>query len=150
MLKYSQNSPLWKYDKMGKSNSTLGRYGCLTTSICTLGSYFGEDILPKTMAQKNNLYTSGGLLIWSQLDNVLKNLKFVMRIKQFNERAIDEALLKNPNTCVVLNVDRGYHWVAALKKGFNSYVCSDPYPYPARNRTYKFSDICGFAVLANK
>ncbi len=62
---------------------------------------------------------------------------------------IDEAL-DNPDTAVLANVDRGYHWVSVLKKVNGGYLCSDPYPNPAVNRKYSFDDIEGFTVLTKK
>lgn len=147
---YSQNDLLWKNAKLGKTNLTVGNYGCLISSICTLASWFGEVATPKVLAKQNFLFTSGGLLIWKQLENVLEKIKFLYRYYSFSEQIIDEYLIKNPDTCVVLNVDRGYHWVAALAKTKTGYKCSDPYPYPAKTRVYKFNEIEGFAVLIKK
>jgi len=63
---------------------------------------------------------------------------------------IIDKYLNNPNTAVVLNVDNGYHWVSALKKVSGGYLASDPYPFPAVNRKYRFNEIKGFTVLQKK
>jgi hypothetical protein len=156
MIYYSQNDLRWKYIKMGYSNLTLGNYGCLTSALCTLASWFGENLTPKVCAKTLFLYTKpvngkgGGLIIWKQLENLFQKIKFLYRYYSFNESIIDEYLIKNPNTAVVLQVDRGYHWVAALNKNKTGYFCSNPWNYPARKRTYKKEEITGFAVLIKK
>lgn len=147
--RYSQNDPKWKFHTLGSSQLTLSKFGCTTSSICTLGSYFGETITPGEMASHKELYTPGGLIIWSQLDHILKNLKFLIRVRQFSERIIDDAL-NDPNKCVVINVDRTFHWVAALKKTNLGYTASDPYPYPAVNRNYKNWAVEGCAIFVKK
>lgn len=149
-MKYSQNDPKWKKVKMGISNYRLGGWGCTTSSVCTLGSYFGENKTPEDLAKFKPLYTKDGFIIWKQLENILEKLKFRYRYYSFNEDLIDEYLIANPNTCVLLNVNRNYHWVAALRKVNGGYLCSDPWNYPAKNRTYKNSEIGGFAVLIKK
>jgi hypothetical protein len=148
--KYSQNNPKWKDDFMGDSNLTLGKYGCLTSAICTLASYFGETLTPKDLASHKELYTKDGLIIWNQLNHILKKLDFLLRIRSFSEKAIDDALVYDPNKCVLLNCDFGYHWVGALKKTYLGYTASDPYPYPAVNRNYKNNAVEGFAILIKK
>jgi GH25 family lysozyme M1 (1,4-beta-N-acetylmuramidase) len=149
-IKYSQNNPLWKDDFMGSSNLTLGKFGCTTSAICTLASYFGETLTPKDLAKHKELYNSEGKMLWKQLDHILEKLNFLYRYYSFSETVIDDALIKDPNKCVILNVDRGYHWVSALKKTNLGYTCSDPYPFPAKNRNYKNWEISGFTIFVKK
>lgn len=146
---YSQNDPRWKSIKMGISNYNLGRWGCTTSCVATLGSWFGDTLTPKDYALSKKLYTSGGLIIWKQIEKISKKIKFKWRYYSFNEKVIDESLI-NPNTAVLLNVDRGYHWVSALKKVNGGYLCSDPYPYTSVKRKYSFDEIEGLSVLIKK
>jgi hypothetical protein len=150
MIMYSQNDPKWKNDKMGKSTLNLGNYGCTTSCISTLGTWFGEVITPKQLASTENLYTPQGLVIWRQIDNIFSKMKFMYRYYSFNEKIIDDYLVTNPNTVVLLNVNNRSHWVSALKKVQAGYLCSDPYPNPAKNRVYPASAINGFSVLIRK
>jgi lysozyme len=153
--KYSQNDPLWKDDFMGNSHWKLGPKGCTVDAICTIGSYFGETITPKEMATHKELFTVNsnpqldGLIIWNKLDAIFKYLKFGSRVRFFNETMIDLAL-KNPDTCVILNVDHNYHWVACLRKTNLGYTCADSWPYPAVNRNYKNAEIGGFSIFTKK
>lgn len=150
ITKYSQNDPSWKNYKLGYSTLKMSSYGCTTSAICTLASWFGDKITPGQLCRQGFCYTNGGLIIWKQLENVFSKIKFLYRYYSFKEEIVDEYLVKNPDTAVLLNVDKGYHWVAALSKTKTGYKCSDPYPYPSKIRTYKMSDIEGFAVLIKK
>lgn len=135
---------------MGISNYRLEGWGCTTSSVATLGSWFGDTLTPKDYANFKPLYTSGGLILWKQIENISKKIRFKWRNYRFDEKMIDDYVVIRPDTAVLLNVDRGYHWVACLKKVSGGYLCSDPYPYPAKNRTYKNEEIEGFAVLIKK
>lgn len=150
IIHYSQNDPLWKKLKLGYSKLTVGAYGCTTSCICTLASWFGDKITPGQLSQQRFCYTNGGLIIWKQLENVFSKIKFLYRYYSFKEEIVDEYLIKNPDTAVLLNVDRGYHWVSALAKTKTGYKCSDPYPYPAKLRVYRKDEIDGFSVLIKK
>jgi lysozyme len=149
MKYYSQNDPAWKYDHLGNSTLTVGDYGCTTSCICALASWFGDKITPKMLAESKNCYTNSGLIIWQQLETVFKHIKFRYRYYHFNEEIIDDAL-KNPATAVLLQVNNGKHWVSALAKSKTGYKCSNPYPYPAKTQVYKNNSITGFTVLQEK
>lgn len=149
LTKYSQNDLRWKNDKMGSSNFSLGGWGCTTSCCATLASFFGDTLTPKDLAKHKELYTSGGLIIWTQLNHIFEHTNFLIRVRFFNEAAIDEAL-RDPDKTVMINVWEGYHWVSVLKKTYLGYTCSDPYSFPARNINYKNRDISGFAILVRK
>lgn len=156
MIFFSQNDNRWRNKYLGKSRAKMGAYGCTTTDVSILGTWFGEVIPPGELADRLE-YTYGnlddrknGLLIWPSIGKVYKRMKFKWRFKGFDKALIDQALLKNPDTVVLLNVDHGYHWVAALGKTFGQYKCRDPYPYPSKTRLYKASDIVGGAILERK
>jgi len=147
--KYSQQDPRWKDDKIGNSKWTLGVKGCVVCSVCTLASWFGETITPKELASHKELFTLDGLMIWTKLNGILKTLNFGSRIRFFNESMIDLAL-KNSETCVLLNVDFGYHFVGALKKTYLGYTTADSFPMPTVNRNYKNRDVVGFVLFIKK
>jgi lysozyme len=147
--RYSQNNPLWKNDKMGSSSLTLGKYGCTSSVYCTQASWFGDTITPKELAKHKEAYTKDGLIIWQKLDAIFEHTKFLIRVRQFNEAMIDDAL-KDTNKACIVNVDFGYHWTAVLKKTYLGYTASDPWPFPSVNRNYKNKDISGFAILTRK
>jgi hypothetical protein len=145
MVMYSQNSPSWKYKRMGISNCLLGKFGCTTSCVASLGSYFGDKKTPADLADTLR-YTKSGLLIWKSIDEVMKHTRFKWRFYTCDVNLINKAL-KDPDTAVLLNVDRGFHWVSLLGNSFGMFKCSDPYPYPAKTRLYKKSDVVGGAIL---
>lgn len=148
-LFFSQNDPRWRTVTIGKSKSTLGAYGCTLDCVSDASSYFGEETTPDILAKKLSFQVDK--IIWSSLGTFFKTFQFKWRFYSFDQSIIDNALLKNKNTVVLLNVDRGYHWVFALGKiPLLGYRCSDPYPYPARTRFYKPSDIVGGTILIRK
>lgn len=146
---FSQNDPLWKRELLGPSKCTCGQFGCTTCCIAMGGSYFGEDILPFYLCHRLT-YTKDGLIIWQSIAKVFKRMQFRWRFYKFDEALITEGL-KNPNKVVLLNVDRGYHWVFLLNKiPLLGYRCVDPYPFPHRVRYYSAKDIVGGAILERK
>ena len=57
--------------------------------------------------------------------------------------------LASKDDVVLLNVDRGYHWVAALYHvPMFGYMCVDP--WTGTNRLYRYSDVEGGALLTRK
>lgn len=150
MRYFSQNNPLWKNDKLGSTNLSVGDYGCTTSCICTGGTWFGETITPKELASIHTLYTPTGLVIWNQIGKIFEKMEFLYRYYSFNENLVDEYVVKNPDTVVLLNVNNKKHWVFALKKTASGYLCSDPYQFPAKNNVYARTNIDGFAVLKKK
>lgn len=134
---------------MGKSSYNLDQWGCTTSDVSTLGTYFGEEIDPGQLSKRLE-YTSGGLLVWQSIGRVFKRMQFFWRFYSHDEKMISDAL-KNPNKVVLLNVDRKKHWVALLGKvPFFGYRCVDPYMYPAKVRYYKASEVEGGAILIKK
>ncbi len=88
------------------------------------------------------LYTPDALIIWRSLSNA--GLKLVNRFHTFNQPIIAEAL-KNPNKVVALNVDRGGHWVFALRElPFGRYWVHDPWD----DRKKVYSGVVGGAVIS--
>ena len=110
MLHLSQRDEKWASEKLGKSYVTVGRYGCLVTSLSMLSSYYGGYKSPKALA-KGLSYTKDGLVIWSSLPKMLP-FELDRRLYRRDDKAI-KASLKDPDTAVILEVDN-YHWVVAI------------------------------------
>lgn len=141
MQLYSQNDPLWRWKKIGKSPWTLGQKGCVTTDVSMSVSYFGQEIIPGIMVDKLN-YTTGGLLLWESVKNV--GLKFLWRGFKYEPAKIDEAL-KNPKKTCLLNVDRGAHWVLGIYRVpfMNKFWVADP--FTGKRKFY--SGVVGYSIL---
>lgn len=122
----SQRDPRWSQVKLGASPLTVGRYGCTTTAMSMLTSYFGLCQWPDKIAKVASNYTPQGLVIWKNLK--FDAMRFSQRLYGRNDKAIQESL-KDPNKAVILEVDNGQHWVVALRKTIlgNDYVILDPW-----------------------
>lgn len=146
MIKLSQRDPRWSAIKLGKSQCSIYQYGCTTTCISMFSDYFGEYKDPGVLA-KSLSYTKDGLILWPSIGQVFSKFKFLWRFYTLNKPLIADAL-KDPNKTVLLNVDRGKHWVAAIKAipFTNSYYVYNPWNAKAEI----YSGIVGGAILVRK
>jgi len=119
----SQRDPRWSNLRLGSSGLTVGRFGCLETSLCMLASYFGKIITPDMVARRTESFDGGGEYLW--------NYPFPFTLEKRLDYRDDKEImksLKDPKRGVVLQVDNGEHFVLALSKNwFGSYNCADPW-----------------------
>ncbi len=85
----------------------MGRFGCTTTCIADLSTYFGDNLTPDQVRAKIK-YTVNGLVIWQSCN--FKNFKFWFREYGRHDQNIKNALA-DPDIAVILQVDNGAHWV---------------------------------------
>lgn len=123
MDSYSQRDPRWSAKRLGKSTLTMGRYGCTTTCIADLSTYFGDNINPGKMVDTIK-YTADGLVIWDSCK--FKGFRFERRERKRDDTNILLALA-HPDRAVILQVDNGAHWVVATA-------------YDKVNKVYKIAD----------
>ena len=109
MISYSQRDPKWANKKMLPSALRLHDFGCTTTAIADLSTYFGDNLNPAQVCDKVK-YTKDGLIIWQSCK--FKNFGFWFREFGRNETNIKNALA-DPNIAVILQVSYGKHWVVA-------------------------------------
>lgn len=124
MFDYKQCSPSWGYLKLGASQETMCKSGCVTTVLSALSEWYGVTINPGKLCQKLK-YTDSGLLYWKSMDGVL-GCKFVYRYYSQNDAKIKAILASKDNACL-LQVNGGKHWVALV--GFSrlhGYKIYDP------------------------
>lgn len=149
MIKLCQSGPRWAIIKMGKTEVTVGRMGCLLTDLSMLSDYFGDFKTPDELAKKL-LFTADARIIW---DSLVKVLPFTLekRVYNLNHFEIDVSL-KDPRKAVVLNVNSGAHWVTAIRKSTlfpNHYVVIDPWDGKEKT-TRAFRNISGSAHFIKK
>ena len=113
MNSFSQRNPEWARARLGESDLTIGRFGCTTTCIANLSSYFKDDLNPIQISQRIK-YTPGGLVIWASC--IFPSFVFERREVGRNDEEIMKALL-DPKRAVILNVANGSHWVVAIGGG---------------------------------
>ncbi len=127
MQKLCQRNPSWADVKIGDTNMTLARWGCLITDLSMLTDYFGDYISPNRIATDKKLvmFNNNAQVIWESL--CLPSMAFDRRIKYRDDEAILDSL-KNPNKAVIIEVD-GSHWLTGMYKIplLNKYICADPW-----------------------
>lgn len=151
MFHLSQRDSRWSSFKLGASTLTVGRYGCTTTCISMLTSYFGVWHEPATLASNKSNYTRDGLVLWEAMSKNLKSMKFVERVYGRNDKKIQDSL-KNPKTGVILQVDNGAHWILPIYKlpFVNDYICIDPWDGKYCRAISKYRNITGSAHFKAK
>jgi ABC-type bacteriocin/lantibiotic exporter with double-glycine peptidase domain len=148
MLSYSQRDPRWSQKKLGQSSLTMGRFGCTTTCIADLSTYFGDNLNPGQMVDRIK-YTSGGLVIWQSC--VFKNYSFWFRELRRNDTNIHNALI-DPDLAVILQVNKGAHWVVATGQEIATKIfkIADPW-FGDRSTMRRYKDsITGAAYFKRK
>jgi hypothetical protein len=115
----------WKDIKMGDSQLTLGRWGCLTTDLAVVTDSFGCKMTPAQIAQNKKNYDLGGNIKWTSLDFPTFSFRWEEG-NQFtkNPNAVDKEMLKawltpNLDRACIMEVANGTHWVLGL--WFNAY-----------------------------
>lgn len=134
---YSQNDPLWRYEKLGTSASTIGGYGCLLTSAAMVCKYFGKDTDPKRLNRAMIAaggYENGNLWKWWSLPLVYPDLEVrdwvnCEKVPAPLER-IDNALATGNPVIVMVDYRPGgtiqMHFVLIVGKTDDDYVINDP------------------------
>jgi hypothetical protein len=149
MIYNSQRDPKWRNVQIGKSPVTVGSHGCTITSISMGGTWYGEYRTPGELAQTLS-FTPDGRILWASIARVYRTMRFLWREYKNNQPMFAEAL-KNKDKVLLLNVDRGYHWVfARYAIPFVGYMTQDPWPYPTRTRIVRHSEVVGGAILIRK
>ncbi len=139
-----QRDPRWAQVNLGASTLTVGRYGCTTTSMSMLTSYFGTIIFPDAIAKIITNYTPDGLVLWQNLS--FPQMKFEKRLTERNDVEILKSL-QDPNRAVILNVSHGSHWIVAIRKTLfgGDFVCADPWTGKKCNAVGSYQNIVGSA-----
>lgn len=147
----SQRDPRWKDHKIGNSSITLGAYGCTTTALSSLTSYFGCYKDPVEIQQFQD-YTADGLILWDTLR--LPPMKFVKRLYGQQDKEIQDAI-NDPNKGCLIEVklkSGGSHWLLAIGKVPLSTVYNVIDPWNGdKCTTMRYNNkIIGAAIYSNK
>lgn len=145
--RYKQNDPEWATMYLGNTKYTMGRWGCLVTSITNLHTRFHRDstLIPPDGA-KTWKFTDDGLLIWS---TDFPGMEFVKRGYGFPPREFFEENSTKEKGLVV-QVDN-YHWCMLHHYGALGPWLIDPLSgklAPLRWLPYK--TITGYALFHKK
>lgn len=136
---------------MGNSNVSVGRFGCTITSTSMLSDYFGGWVSPGDIARHTDLFTPEGYVIWSKL-TFFPTMQFEDRLRGSGMFAEVNACLRDPDRAVILEVNSGAHWVAALRKAWwtDDYVCADPWGGRKVLARGVYKNITGAATFSRK
>jgi len=77
----SQNDPQWKLKRINGTNSTIGSYGCLITSLCFILQKAGYNVTPDQLALQSSLFTGDLWNGWDKLQELYPNMSFVWEEK---------------------------------------------------------------------
>lgn len=143
MVILSQRDPRWASETLGKTNFTIGRWGCTITSISMYLSWLNKWKTPGELA-KLFLFTKDGLLIWASLPKA--GIKLVRRFYAYDKALIDGGL-KHKSAGVLLQVEN-YHWVLAVGKTWTGdYKIADPWTGTVIALKSRYRYISGGAII---
>ncbi len=144
MQSYSQRDPRWAGKLLGDSALTVGRFGCTTTGIADLSTFYGDNFDPGQAVGK--IKYSNGLVIWGSCQ--FPHFKFWFREHGRNDTNIRNAIA-GPDTAVLLNVAGGSHWVVAIGAGApgEPYRIADPWIGDRADMSRYNNDITGAAYF---
>lgn len=138
-----QNDPRWENSLMGFGKTeTIGKLGCLVTSLTMVGNHFGgnETVSSFNEKMKQNNGFQGPWVKAFQISAVFPNVKYQKRIECDNQDApldeIDAALAGG--SLAVVRVDYSpaagiqSHWVVLHKKDGSDYQMWDPFNSPEK------------------
>jgi hypothetical protein len=141
LVRYSQQDPLWKNDKIGGGPDTIGYIGCALTCVAMYTSGWGYTETPGSLNKK--LTAHGGFIneaiVWGAVSGLYPQIKSTGLTVCTNSDAplapIDASLaIGQP---VIVEVDFSpaaglqTHWVLVYAKQGSDYLMLDPWPFPS-------------------
>lgn len=140
LIRYSQQDPRWKDDRLGKGRGSLGNLGCAVTSAAMYASGWGFTETPGTL--NSRLKAAGGFvnqaIIWSAITRLYPQIKCTGLTLCENSAAptseINAALSEGQPVIVEVDFSPApglqTHWVLVYKRLADDYLMLDPWPYP--------------------
>lgn len=126
---YNQRDKIWATDRLGDTSETVGKVGCLVSSVGMNLSYYGIVMNPKEINEKLTTiegFTSRGWLIWSELSTITDD-KVSISFPKLSHENIEKHLLKKEPVLAKLYIRRVIpHWVLIVGKEEGEYMMLDP------------------------
>jgi hypothetical protein len=139
IVRYSQQDPQWKNDKISSGPDTIGYVGCALTCVAMYSSGWGYTETPRSMNQK--LIAKGGyldeLIRWGVISLVHPEIKYKSLNTDANApiNSINASVAAGQPVIVEVDFspDAGLqtHWVVIYSKKGDDYLILDPWPYPS-------------------
>lgn len=140
LVRYSQQDPRWKDDKLGSGPDTIGYFGCALSSVAMLSSGWGFSETPGTLNRK--LKANGGFvgeaIVWGAITGLYPQLRS-MGLTISNNTAAPIAQINSSLASgqpVIAEVDFSpapglqTHWIVVYAPFGNDFLILDPWPYP--------------------
>jgi len=126
---YNQRDKTWASDRLGNTHETVGKVGCLISSVGMNLSYYGIGMNPKKINEKLTKvegFTSRGWLVWSKLSTITDE-KVTISFPKLSHENIEKYLLKKEPVLAKLYINRVIpHWVLIVGEKEGEYLMLDP------------------------
>jgi len=126
---YNQRDKSWASDMLGNTHETVGKVGCLISSVGMNLSYYGIGMNPKKINEKLTRvegFTSRGWLVWSKLSTITDD-KVTVSFPKLSHENIEKYLLKKEPVLAKLYINRVIpHWVLIVGEKEGEYLMLDP------------------------
>jgi len=140
LVRYSQQDPRWKDDRLGGGRNTIGYIGCALTSLAMYTSGWGFTETPGTLNRK--LRGVGGFvnqaIVWGAVTKLYPQIRCTGLTLCSDSPApiadINGSLASGQPVIVEVDFSPAgglqTHWVLLHKSLNNDYMTLDPWPYP--------------------
>ncbi len=126
---YNQRDKRWSSDKLGNTHETVGKVGCLISSVTMNFSYYEQNLTPKELNKKLRAldgYTKDGWLIWNKLSAISKG-KLHIAFPKLSYENIEKALKNGQPVLTKVYIHKVIpHWVLIVGKKGGEYLVLDP------------------------
>ena len=126
---YNQQDKRWKNIPLGKTNETLGKVGCLVSSVAMNLSYLNIVKTPKEINHELTEiegYTQRGWLIWDKLREITAD-EVVVKFPMLSHESMDTYLEQGQPVLAKVFIHRVIpHWVLVVGKEKGEYLMLDP------------------------
>jgi hypothetical protein len=140
LVRYSQQDPRWKDDRLGGGRNTIGYIGCALTAVAMYASGWGNTETPGSLNRK--LKGVGGFInqaiVWGAITKIYPQIKCKGLTLCSDSPApisdIRESLAAGQPVIVEVDFSPAgglqTHWVLLYKSLNNDFLMLDPWPYP--------------------
>ena len=129
---FRQDDERWAEDKLGSSDYSMQKSGCLVTCIAAAFSMTGETVTPESLNElfsSGAVYDSAGNLQWENLRLLDGGNTFDSEVYSAVSEDILQACLEQGNFPIARVRMRGignFHYVLIVKLEDGRYLCMDP------------------------
>lgn len=148
MIILNQKNPLWRNKKIGKSQSSIGEFGCTISCLSMISDWYKKYKNPEWMSD-NLSFTPDGRIFWTSITESELPMKFVYRYYAKDDAKIKKILASKDGTCI-LQVNNN-HWVFLI--GYSKilgYKVADPFYGDTTYLLPRRYKVTGFTELIRK